>query len=280
MGGGQSGEKPYEKIELPKDTTVPPGDTKPGPLSWGPMRKTGNPLLCSIILGADPSKPVVPAVPGMDISHYQPNMNWGNVVGAGLKFCIMKATDGTGSKSSTFDAQRRAAHDNGLIVGSYHFARFGGLNPKQEAEHFLKVTGGVRVGELPLTIDCEWDRYNPKYSTGKIMDDAAADEILEICERVEAATKLTPILYCSYPFFKGFKNPERFFRFHPWNPAYWRASTNQITGPKVPLPWSKCAFWQYSDKYPGARAITGDNNLDANWFNGTIAQLSSMCRQQ
>jgi len=277
MGNGHSGEKPYDKIEVPVKTGEPV--VPPGPISWGPLRKTGSQILFPMVRADNPRIPLAHAVPGIDISHYQPNLKWGAIVGEGFKFAIIKATDGTGSKSSTFDAQRLAAHNNGIIAGAYHFARFGGLSAKDEAAHFLKVTGGVRGGELPLTIDCEWDRYTAKYSSGHTMDEAAAKEILEILERVEAAIKMTPILYTSYPFFKGFSNPERFFRFHPWNPAYWRAGTNQITGPKSPLPWSKPAFWQWTDKYPNARKITGDDNLDANWFNGSITELGKMTKQ-
>lgn len=268
-------------------TPAPGSSPGPGSMSWGPKRETGSPLLCTFVYDGDIKTPIVPVVPGIDVSHYQPKMNWGAVVAAGFKFAIIKATDGTGSKSSTYDKQRLDAHQNGLIVGSYHFARFGGLTPKQESEHILKVTGGVRVGELPLTIDCEWDRYNKNYDeSSETMDEKAALEILEILERVESATKMTPILYCSYPFFRGFKNPERFFRFHPWNPAYWRSGKepgkkeNRINGPKVPLPWSKCAIWQWTDMHPAAKSITGDNNLDGDFFNGTLAQLSGMCRKQ
>lgn len=280
QSGHAKGNDEIAKQPPPPAIPLPPGvePTTPGPSTWGPKRTAGNPLLCPII-GKDPLKPIGSAVPGMDISHYQPKINWGSVLEAGFKFCMIKATDGTGSKSSTYDNQRLMAHQNGLIVGAYHFARFGGLKPRDEADHFLKITGGVRVGELPLTIDCEWDRFNPKYSSGKIMDEAAAAEILELLERVEAATKMTPFLYCSYPFFKGFEKPERFFRFHPWCPAYWRSGTNEITGPKVPLPWSRVAIWQWTDNHPTAKGITGDKNLDGNWFNGTIQQLGAMTRQ-
>jgi lysozyme len=246
---------------------------------WGPERKTGAPLICPMVNAKNPLDTIAPAVAVCDISHYQPNLNWANLA-KHFRGAIIKATDGTGSKSSTYDAQRAAAAKHGVITGSYHFARFGGLSPKDEAAHFLKVTGGVRVGELPLAMDCEWDRYNPRYNdSSETMDDAAAAEVLELCERIEEATKLTPFLYCSWPFFKGFKNPERFFRFHPWNPAYWRASRAEITGPKVPLPWSKCAMWQWTDNHPDAKSITGDGNLDANWFNGTFAQFDALRRK-
>lgn len=233
-------------------------------LSWGPSRASG------------PAVRVLPGpekVLGFDISHYQPKVNWAELVKSGGKFLFAKATDGLGSKDSMFDTHRANAAKNGFIFGAYHFMRFEGkLSPKQEAELFLKATGGVRVGELPLVLDVEWDKRNSKYDDEN-MDEAAATEALEILERIEDAIKLTPIIYTSAPFFNGFGRPERFFRFHPWLPAY------KTTGPKVPLPWSKWAFWQFTDQHALARAVTGDPHLDGNYFNGSLEELQTLTRQ-
>lgn len=267
----------------PQPPPVRPAPPSSSPLDCGPMRLTGSPKLTSFINGANPMKPIITAVPGLDLSFYQPKVNWEEVAREGIQFVIAKASDGMGTKDSMFDTHRKNAAAKGIIFGGYHFLRFGGMNPKEEAAHFMKCSGGVRAGELPLTLDVEWDRKNPKYASGKTMDDAAANEALEMLERIEDAIGMTPIIYCSWPFFKNFRNPERFFRFIPWNPAYWRDGSNghkvnKISGPSVPLPWSRSAFWQWTDEHPAAKRIVGATKLDANWFAGSLEQLRGLTK--
>lgn len=209
-------------------------------------------------------------VAGIDVSHYEPKVGWDQVVASGQRFVFAKATDGAGSKDAVFDTHRANAHKHDLLFGSYHFMRPGhGLTPKDEAELFLKHTGGVRIGELPLVLDIEWDKTSAKYGEGNHMDELAALEALDTLQRLEDATKITPIIYTSYPFFNGFSKPERFFRFGLWVPAY------RVSAPKVPMPWSTWQFWQFSDRL----SVAGVGNVDANLFSGPIEKLRAMARQ-
>ena len=163
--------KPVTPPAKPAPGTPPPA----GPLNFGPMRTSGDPLLSPFIAAQDPLKPIIPAVAGLDISFYQPKVNWKEVLKAGFEFCIAKASDGVGTKDSMFDTHRKNATENGIIFGAYHFMRFGGLDAKTEAANFLKYTGGVRKGELPLTLDIEWDRKNPKYDESSAYPLKSAD---------------------------------------------------------------------------------------------------------
>lgn len=260
-GNSQVGNMPASPPPAKPNSPSPdsPPSLPPSPIDLGPMRKTGGQLFAP--MGAN-------RVKGMDVSHYQSKVNWANVVREGFEFVFAKASDGVGTKALHFDTHRKNAETVGMPFGAYHFMRFGGLTAKEEAEHFLKFSGPQRVGDLPHVVDVEWDKRNPKYDT-ETMDDAAANEAYELCCRVRDMTKNQVIVYTSWPFFKNFNNPERFFEFLLWCPAY----AEGLKGPHVPLPWSTWAFWQYTDKYPAARSITGDQNLDGNWFNGTRAQL-------
>lgn len=253
---GQPGSKPAE------GGATPPA----GAIDLGPMRKSGVQLLA-------PKNPLL-NIKGIDISHYQPKVNWDNVVKEGFQFVFAKASDGVGTKAAHFDLHRTNAEKKGLPFGAYHFMRFGGLSAKEEASNFMKASGAQRTGDLPWVVDVEWDKKNARYDE-ETMDDAAADEAYELACRVRDLTKRQIIIYTSYPFFKGFKSPERFFEFLLWCPAYAKG----IAGPKVPLPWSDWAFWQFTDKYVNARSITGDQNLDGNWFNGTMEQLNLLRKQ-
>ena len=60
---------------------------------------------------------------GIDVSHWQGNIDWVQVKGAGKSFAIVKATEGIGYKDDKYDRNKAGAMGNGLKFGAYHFAR-------------------------------------------------------------------------------------------------------------------------------------------------------------
>jgi lysozyme len=219
-------------------------------------------------------KPVNPAPPigntriyGIDVSHYQSDIDWNLVAAMGKKFAFAKASDGLSANADSMYAKHRAgAKQAGLIFGSYHFFRFG-TDAIQQAEIFLRITKGVLPGELPLSVDLEWDKHHPKYANGS-MDESAALLALKCLEKLEAETGMAPIIYTSAPFFTGFSHPERFARFHPWLAAYSHE-------PKVPAPWKTWRFWQYSE----SEKIKGVDAIDGDQFAGTLEDLKGMVKK-
>jgi lysozyme len=249
--------------ERPPIVSVPPPSGEK-PVEIGSPRTKGVPI--KVYPGPN-------TVMGIDVSHYQPRVRWDLVAARGYKFCFAKAGDGKSpNKTEMYDSHRLSAKESGLLFGSYFFMRFG-KDPVAQAENFLKITGGVKVGELPLVLDIEWDKTNPKYSEGKTMDEAAASDALTILDALERETGITPIIYTSWPFFCGFEAPERFFRYPLWCPAY------AVDAPKVPLPWRSWTFWQQADQPDFAREVTGDPHLDINAFNGSLEELKGMVRK-
>jgi len=66
---------------------------------------------------------VGPTLPGIDVSHWQGEIDWARVADRGVRFAFLKATDGHDFVDPTFVANRAGARSNGLAVGAYHFAR-------------------------------------------------------------------------------------------------------------------------------------------------------------
>jgi lysozyme len=195
---------------------------------------------------------------GVDVSHYQSAIDWKLALSMGKRFCVAKASDGLSDNAdSMFAKHRSASKEAGLIFGAYHFLRFDN-NPITQAKTLLKITGGVLPGELPLTVDVEWDNRskNGGYHDGGHLDDAGANTALTCLEYLEKETGIAPIIYTSNAFFYGFKNPERFSRFIPWIAHY----TSSVEKVKTPKPWKAPVFWQYSDNehIKGVQAIDGD----------------------
>lgn len=208
-------------------------------------------------------------VAGIDVSHYEPSVDWKQALASGHRFAFAKATDGEGSVDSKFATHRANAKAASLIFGGYHFFRFSGLSPVQQGDLLLKATGGVLAGELPLTIDIEWDDTTPKYATGKEMDPAAADLALACLEHVEKATGIPPMIYTAASFFQNFPDPERFARFPLWVANY------GVLMPNIPAPFTAWKFWQYTDH----ELVPGTGKIDASWFNGTIDDLKALTKQ-
>lgn len=74
-----------------------------------------------------PTIPVVPAISsdghaqGIDVSHYNGNIDWQQVAAAGKTFAFIKATEGTKYQDNQFLINVQGARDANILVGAYHF---------------------------------------------------------------------------------------------------------------------------------------------------------------
>jgi GH25 family lysozyme M1 (1,4-beta-N-acetylmuramidase) len=99
---------------------------------------------------------VGPTLPGIDVSHWQNDIDWRKVAGAGKRFAFIKATDGHSFVDPMFVVNRAGARANGLLVGAYHFAR---PDPSkgdavEEARWFVSQAN-PRPGNLLPVLDLE-----------------------------------------------------------------------------------------------------------------------------
>jgi len=93
---------------------------------------------------------------GIDASHYQELIDWKRVKASGIRFAILKASEGVGYEDPMFEQNVRGALENGILPGSYHFF-LPRLDPVQQAKHYssvLKDSLGKRAC-LPPCIDLE-----------------------------------------------------------------------------------------------------------------------------
>ena len=100
---------------------------------------------------------------GIDVSHYQRDVNWPAVASSEVEFCFIKATERTAWVDDYFERNWRAAQDVGLFRGAYHFARVG-ADAKAQAAHFFSVVGGLGFRDLPPVLDLEdADGHSPAH---------------------------------------------------------------------------------------------------------------------
>ena len=97
---------------------------------------------------------------GVDLSHWDPEVNWPMLKAGGCGFIIFKATEGAGITDQSFAKNWEAAKANGVIRGPYHFFH-PSQDPVAQANHFFKVVGLLDDADLPPIIDWEANDNEP-----------------------------------------------------------------------------------------------------------------------
>ena len=133
---------------------------------------------------------VGPTLPGIDVSHWQNDIDWRKVARAGKRFAFIKATDGHSFVDPMFLVNRAGARDHGLLVGAYHFAR---PDPSkgdavEEARWFVSHAN-PRPGNLLPVLDLE---------TSEGLDQQGVTLwARRFVEEVRRLTGVTPMMYTS-----------------------------------------------------------------------------------
>ncbi|KAJ6582973.1 putative N,O-diacetyl muramidase [Mycena vulgaris] len=201
---------------------------------------------------------------GIDVSHYQTNVDWKGVKAKGISFAYIKATEGTTYIDPTFSSKYTGATNAGIIRGGYHFARPDASSGAAQAKFFLKHGGGWSSDgrTLPGALDIE---YGP---SGKecygLSDSAMVSWISDFSATYHAETKRQvqyPVIYTTTDWWKTCTgNSAKFAANNPLWIAHYSSSIGTL-----PAGWKFTTFWQYADKGPNP----GDQDL----FNGDAAGL-------
>jgi len=93
---------------------------------------------------------------GIDVSHYQKDIDWSKVKQSGKEFAIMKAMYETSHRpDECFEKNYRGCKANNIITGAYIFIGSKSIeNPKDDAEAFLNILNG-REMQYGIWIDAE-----------------------------------------------------------------------------------------------------------------------------
>lgn len=203
---------------------------------------------------------------GVDVSHWQQNINWFLLKTTKIEFVFIKATEGLDLIDPNFSINWLGANNARLIRGAYHFFH-PSKDPVAQAEMFAKVVGPLNKEDLPCVMDWETSDGIPTRT-----DMYAAYQFLQTIERL---TKKVPIIYSNY-YFLQMTSPANmsrganiksnsFERYPTWLAHY---------GVKTPFMCSgfqNWTFWQNGNdlKLPGINGSVCDSNI----FNGSLSQL-------
>ena len=187
------------------------------------------------------------SIRGIDVSDYQPNVNWQTVANSGIAFAFVKATEGATHFADTFDYNWAAMKAVGIQRGAYHFFR-PATNVQAQVDNFLKIVK-IAPGDLPPVLDVE--------TTAGLDGNTICDRMGIWLDAIEAETGLQPIIY-TYPGFWDGLGVKRLGHYPLWIAHYTSAPQ-----PWVPGGWKSWLFWQYTDK---GRVAGVSGNVDINIF--------------
>ena len=216
-------------------------------------------------------------VHGVDVSVYEPRVDWRALRAQGFKFALIRATSSLTYVDPKFAEHWAGAREAGILRGAYHYL-FGGQDAKKQAESFIATVGSDK-GELPPIVDLE-DAYNENVPNSKLISTCKA--FLDI---IEQEFDRTPMIYSRRTYLEPrisingkapnwAKNYELWVAQYPFefNPN----SMPNVNMPKQPGSWKDWKFWQYSETAI-VEGVTDEINrptrIDLNWFRGTEAEL-------
>ncbi|KIJ20627.1 glycoside hydrolase family 25 protein [Paxillus involutus ATCC 200175] len=219
----------------------------------------------ALVLAVAGATPVKHAnLQGIDVSSYEPNVDWTTVKKNDIAFAYIKSTEGTSHISPTFDSQYVGATKAGLIRGGYHSARPNVSSGATQAKYFI-AHGGGWSGDgitLPGALDIDYNPTGPKcYS---LSASAMVSWIKDFSNTYKAATGRYPVIFTTTNWWKDCTGNSA--TFGSTNPL-WIAHYASTVG-TLPAGWKDTSFWQYD--------YSGPNPGDVNIWNGDLAGLKRM----
>lgn len=198
-------------------------------------------------------------VRGIDISHYQDEINWdklrnASIQGSPVSFVFVKATEGTNILDENFNQNFFNAKKNDIVRGAYHFFSTTS-SAKAQAKFFCKMVQ-LDENDLPPVLDVE--------NIGSYTPAQLQSEVKVWMKHVEKHYGVTPILYTSYKFRTSYLNNPDLDKYPYWI-AHYYVDTLEYKGE-----WK---FWQHTDagKIDGIKGY-----VDVNVFNGDIQDLMDL----
>lgn len=199
-------------------------------------------------------------IKGIDISHNNGQIDFGQVAADGVVFAYVKASEGIHRKDPLYATNYAGLLQNQIIRGAYHFFH-PELDAQDQASNFLSVVNSLVPGDLPPVLDVE--------RGGEQTPGAIAAGIQQWLDSVQQSLGRTPIIYASPGFWNTALGGSSAFAGYP----LWIAQYTSNPSPNIPSGFSDYLFWQYSasGSVPG---VTGDVDMD--WFRGSATDLNQL----
>jgi GH25 family lysozyme M1 (1,4-beta-N-acetylmuramidase) len=203
----------------------------------------------------------VPQLPGIDVSSYQGNINWG-AVAPYIDFSYAKASEGNYYTNPFFYNQYVGPYNHRIIRGAYHFAVPNNSSGQSQARYFISHGGGWSPDglTLPGALDMEYNPYGSEcYGLTASQMKTWIQNFVQQYAYLEHAY---PVIYTTTDWWSTCTgNATRFRSLDP----LWIANYTASHGGPLPGNWGFYTFWQYAP----SGSMPGDQDV----FNGPHRQL-------
>lgn len=191
-------------------------------------------------------------VRGVDVSHYQGEIDWTVLSQENITFAFIKATEGSSTLDAYFAQNWEQARQTDLYVGAYHFFSFDSAGQTQ-AENFIAAVP-VCENTLPPVIDLEY--YGDKVDNPPSYESVHA-QLRVLIDRLTEHYGAVPIIYTTEACM------ERYLSEETYGCPIW---LRDVLSKPQRTDWT---FWQYSnfgrlDGYSGE-----EERIDLNVYCGT-----------
>lgn len=190
------------------------------------------------------------AIKGIDVSHWQGNIDWSKVKAAGIQFAIIKAggSDDGFYTDSKWEANYKGAKANGIAVGAYYFVGpkcVDTASGKADAERFIQLLKGKQL-EYPVFMDNEAQPASAKAGI--------TEATIAFCETMEAAGYFVGIYGSTDSGFRERMDDSKLTAYTHWVAQY--ASKCTYAG--------SYGIWQYSST-GRVSGISGNVDMDLSY---------------
>ena len=198
-------------------------------------------------------------VHGIDVSHYQKNVDWNLIKSQGFEFAIIKATESVDYVDSFFCKNWPAIKDSGLKRGAYHFFR-PDVPANEQAILFIEYAE-LTEGDFPPVLDIE--------TTGSVTPAELLKGIRIWLNIVESHYGIKPIIYTNQKFYNKYL-ASRFDVYPLWIARY-HSQLPELHNNR------KWVLWQYGNK----GIIKGiEGYVDFNVFYGSRSEMDDLSMPQ
>lgn len=199
---------------------------------------------------------------GVDVSHYQGEIDWKQIQEQDIQFAFIKATEGSASVDERFYDNWNAASQTELFIGAYHFFSFDS-DAQSQAALYINTVGDLH-GKITPVIDVEF--YGDKRSRPPEKEEVA-EQLAQMLSLLEEHYHVKPVIYTTYSvYYKyikgGFKEYPLWIR-NVYFPPDWHMKGE----------WT---FWQYTDTAVMMGYVGEEQYIDRNVFCGTTAELEAL----
>ncbi|EAZ82677.1 glycoside hydrolase family 25 protein [Algoriphagus machipongonensis] len=174
---------------------------------------------------------------GIDVSHFQGDVNWQEIKDANIIFVYDKATEGATFTDPKYAKNKVGAHEYDLAHGSYHFYTTDS-DPIKQAEFFTN-TIDYGIGDMPPVLDLEKGGIKGTVDPKKFQE-----EVLKWLNYVEQKLGVKPVIYTNHTFGDKYLTSTKFEEYQLWIAEY------GVETPKVPKIWDNKGWliWQRSER--------------------------------